>query len=120
MRSPTKKDLETYKTIPVPMWVYANAKEAELAILRKGFDRLPQTVLQPKSCPICKSELTQAQTDDENPKSYLTCLHCGYTQPKFEGSTEGIALGTTIGMGLVHLLNTLFGSGTQPTEVGPG
>lgn len=120
MRSTVKKNPETYKTIKVPMWVYANAKEAELAILRRGFSRLPHSVLQPKSCPICKSALNQNQPDDENLKFYLTCLHCGYTQPKFEGGTEGIALGTTIGMGLVHLLHTLFSAGKPQTEVGTG
>lgn len=114
------KDLEAYKTIKVPVWVYENAKEAELALMRKGLGRLPETVLQPTQCPICKSELNLTKLDGT--KTYLICLHCGYTQPRFVGGTEGqIALGTAIGMGLVHLLNTLFSNGRQvKPEVGTG
>lgn len=118
------KDPEAYKTIKVPAWVYINAKEAELALMRKGVGRLPDSVLQPTKCPICKSGLDIRKIDDSSEKTYLYCPNCGYTQPKFEGSMEGIALGTAIGMGLVHLLNTLFGNGrqAQPTqpEVGTG
>lgn len=115
------KDLEAYKTIKVPVWVYENAKEAELALMRKGVGRLPNSVLNPTQCPICKSELSLKQSDDSGEKTYLMCLHCGYTQPKFEGSMEGIALGTAIGMGLVHLLNTLFSNGRQAKpEAGTG
>lgn len=114
------KDPEAYKTIKVPAWVYINAKEAELALMRKGVSRLPDSVLQPTRCPICKSPLNLRKMDDTE-KTYLQCPNCGYTQPKFEGSMEGVALGTAIGMGLVHLLNTLFSNGQQAKpEVGTG
>lgn len=113
-------DPEAYKTIKVPAWVYINAKEAELALMRKGVSRLPNSVLQPTKCPICKADLNVRKIDDTG-KEYLHCPNCGYTQPKFEGSMEGVALGTAIGMGLVHLLNTLFGNGHQTKpEVGTG
>ncbi len=115
------KDPEAYKTIKVPAWVYINAKEAELALMRKGVGRLPDSVLQPTKCPICKDALNLRKIDDTGGKAYLHCPNCGYTQPKFEGSMEGVALGTAIGMGLVHLLNTLFSNGRQAKpEVGPG
>ncbi len=114
------RDPEAYKTIKVPAWVYINAKEAELALMRKGVGRLPDSVLQPTKCPICKDDLNLRRMDDTG-KAYLHCPNCGYTQPKFEGSMEGVALGTAIGMGLVHLLNTLFSNGRQAKpEVGPG
>jgi len=115
------KDPEAYKTIKVPAWVYINAKEAELALMRKGVGRLPESVLNPTKCPICKNELNTMKIEESGGKTYLLCPNCGYTQPKFEGTMEGIALGTAIGMGLVHLLNTLFGNGRQAQpEAGTG
>ncbi|GEM_PF-1057729 len=112
------KDLEAYKTIKVPVWVYENAKEVELALLRKGFERLPTEVLQPRECPICTSKL---RTIKAQKNEYLHCDHCGYTQQLFELGAkpgEGVMLGTAIGMGLVYLLNRLFqrtGNGSEET-----
>ena len=101
------KRLEAYKTIKVPVWVYENAKEVELALLRKGFERVPTEVLQPRRCPICTSELRVIKSEKND---YLHCDHCGYTQQLFTPSSggEGVVLGTAIGMGLVYLLNRLF------------
>lgn len=106
------KRLEAYKTIKVPVWVYENAKEVELALLRKGFERVPMEVLQPRHCPICNSELRVIKSEKND---YLHCDHCGYTQQLFTSTgSEGVVLGTAIGMGLVYLLNRLF----QRTEDG--
>jgi len=101
------RDVEAYKTIKVPLWVYENAKEVELTLLRKGFEQIPLEVLQPQSCPICNSELEVIKARNE----YLHCGHCGYTQQLFEpksGAAEGVVLGTAIGMGLVYFINRLF------------
>lgn len=102
------KDVEAYKTIKVPLWVYENAKEVELTLLRKGFAQLPLEVLQPQRCPICNSKLGVIKTARNE---YLHCDHCGYTQQLFEprgGTAEGVMLGTAIGMGLVYFINRLF------------
>lgn len=101
------KNVEAYKTIKVPLWVYENAKEVELALLKKGLEHVPPEVLQPQCCPICNSELEVFQAKNE----YARCSHCGYTQQRFgtgEKSPEGVMLGTAIGMGLVYFLNRLF------------
>jgi len=103
------RDVEAYKTIKVPLWVYQNAKEVELALLRKGFSQIPPEVLQPRNCPICNSELQLTKAKGRN--EYLQCDHCGYTQQLFEprkGAGEGVMLGTAIGMGLVYFLNRLY------------
>ncbi len=93
-----------YKTIKVPKWVYENAKEAELTLMRKGFGNLPTKVLSPKECPICSSTLQAGEEDDE----YVRCKRCGYTQQKFDPKVNGIVLGTAVGVGLIYLLNILF------------
>ncbi len=101
------KNVETYKTIKVPLWVYENAKEVELTLLRKGYSDLPAEVLQPRHCPICNFELQVITGRNQ----YLHCNHCGYTQQLFEpsrGAAEGVVLGTAIGMGLVYFINQLF------------
>ena len=101
------KDVEAYKTIKVPLWVYENAKEVELTLLRKGFAHLPPEVLQPQRCPICNCKLGVIKARNE----YLHCDHCGYTQQLFKpssGAGEGVMLGTAIGMGLVYFINQLF------------
>jgi hypothetical protein len=100
------KNVEAYKTIKVPLWVYENAKEVELTLLRKGFSHLPADVLQPQRCPICNFELQVIKGRNE----YLHCDHCGYTQQLFQpsGAAEGVVLGTAIGMGLVYFINQLF------------
>lgn len=106
------RDIEAYKTIKVPLWVYQNAKEVELALSKKGLERIPPQVLEPQSCPICKSDLEPFKTEKEN--EYLRCPHCGYTQQRFESKewvSKEIVLGTAIGMGLVYFLNALFGDG---------
>lgn len=106
------KDVEAYKTIKVPLWVYENAKEVELALIKKGIEQIPVEVLEPQRCPICKSELEPFKTEKRE-NEYLRCIHCGYTQQRFtptERSRE-IVLGTAIGMGLIYFLNGLFRSG---------
>jgi DNA-directed RNA polymerase subunit RPC12/RpoP len=120
------KHLETYKTIKVPLWVYANAKEAELVLLRKGLERLPGEILQPQDCPLCKSELEPFPPDaniaDQDLKhDYLRCSHCGYTQPHF-GQAGEPSMGEAIGIGLVYLLNKLFSNGgsSAQREMGTG
>lgn len=100
------KDIEAYKTIKVPLWVYENAKQVELTLIRKGIEHIPSEVLQPDQCPICRSELRPLQTQ-ESKYEYVQCVHCGYTQQRFEPTVEGVMLGTAIGMGLVYLLNAL-------------
>ena len=107
------KDVEAYKTIKVPLWVYENAKEVELALMKKGFAKIPVEVLEPQSCPICKAKLEPFKTEKEN--EYVRCTHCGYTQQRFAGQEqfEGVMLGTAIGMGLIYFLNGLFGSKTE-------
>lgn len=115
------KDVEAYKTIKVPLWVYENAREVELALIRKGIAQLPLTVLEPKRCPICKSEL-EPFTAGKRENEYLRCDHCGYTQQRFaseEQSYEGVVLGTAIGVGVVYLLNALFGNGREREENEP-
>lgn len=103
-------DVEAPKTIKVPLWVYQNAKEVELALIRKGLEHLPPEVLQPEQCPICKLDL---QAFEMKETKYVRCANCGYTQQKFEvaGVGESVPLGTAIGMGLVYLLNALFRNG---------
>jgi len=102
------KDVEAYKTIKVPLWVYENAKEAELALIKKGVGQIPGDVREPQTCPICKSGLEPFVTE-KRAHEYLRCPHCGYTQQRFTDRTgEGIVLGTAIGMGLVYFLNGLF------------
>lgn len=107
------KDVEAYKTIKVPLWVYENAKEVELALMKKGISKIPTEVLEPQSCPICKAKLEPFKTEKEN--EYLRCPHCGYTQQRFAGQQrlEGVMLGTAIGMGLIYFLNALFGNGQR-------
>ncbi len=104
-------DLETYKTIKVPLWVYKNAKEVELALMKKGLGRIPAEVLQPSTCPICKSGLEPMQATEKETE-FLRCTHCGYTQQRFGdgGRTSEFVMGTAIGMGLIYFLNALFGS----------
>ena len=102
------KDVEAYKTIKVPLWVYENAKEAELALIKKGVGQIPGDVREPHACPICKSGLEPFVTE-KRAHEYLRCPHCGYTQQRFTAAAgEGIVLGTAIGMGLVYFLNGLF------------
>ena len=107
------KNVEAYKTIKVPLWVYENAKEVELALMKKGFAKIPAEVLEPQSCPICKAQLEPFKTEKEN--QYLRCTHCGYTQQRFAGQEqfEGVMLGTAIGMGLIYFLNALFSNGRR-------
>lgn len=93
-----------YKTIKVPQWVYENAKEVELTLMRKGFGNLPTKVLNPRECPICSSTLEPSEEDDE----YVRCKRCGYTQQKFDPKVNGVVLGTAVGVGLIYLLNILF------------
>ena len=119
------KDIEAYKTIKVPLWVYANAKEAELMLLRKGLERLPE-ILEPQHCPLCKSELYPHPEEDQKEQEglkydYLRCSHCGYTQRRFEEAGEP-SLGEAIGIGLVYLLNKLFSNGgsSAQREMGTG
>lgn len=95
---------DNYKTIKVPQWVYENAKEVELMLMRKGYENLPSKVLSPRECPICSSTLESLEEDDQ----YVRCERCGYTQQKFDPKVNGIVMGTAIGMGLIYLLNTLF------------
>jgi hypothetical protein len=104
------KNVESYKTIKVPLWVYENAKEVELALIKKGAEQIPLDVLEPRSCPICKSKLEPFKTGKKDTE-FLRCGHCGYTQQRFsrERLFEGVVLGTAIGMGLVYFLNALFG-----------
>jgi hypothetical protein len=115
------KDVEAYKTIKVPLWVYANAKEAELVLLRKGLERLPGVILEPQYCPLCKSTLEpfpegQTQIEIQDLKhNYLRCSHCGYTQPRFVQAGEP-SLGEAIGIGLVYLLNELFRNGGSSAQ----
>jgi hypothetical protein len=108
------KDVEAYKTIKVPLWVYENAKEVELALMKKGLSEIPLEVLEPQSCPICKAKLEPFKTEKEN--EYVRCTHCGYTQQRFtspERYVEGVMLGTAIGVGLIYFLNALFGNGNR-------
>ena len=107
------KDVEAYKTIKVPLWVYENAKEVELALMKKGFAKIPVEVLEPQSCPICKAKLEGFKTEKEN--QYLRCTHCGYTQQRFADQEQfgGVMLGTAIGMGLIYFLNALFANGRR-------
>jgi hypothetical protein len=102
-------EVESYKTIKVPLWVYQNAKEVELALSKKGLEYVPQEVLQPRRCPICRSDMEPFETKAKY--EYVKCVHCGHTQQLFETKAGGVALGTAIGMGLVYLLNALFGNG---------
>ncbi len=100
------QNLEAYKNIKVPFWVYQNAKEVELALMRKGIQVVPHEVLQPEHCPICRSAF---ETVESEKNTYLKCTHCGYTQQQFAPSrNEGIMMGTAIGMGLIYLLSALF------------
>lgn len=103
------QDVEAYKTIKVPRWVYENAIQVQLALSRKGVGHLSEEVLKPQKCPICKSDMEAFHGKYE----YLRCTHCGYTQQLFEpsGIGESTVLGTAIGMGLVYLLNALFRNG---------
>jgi DNA-directed RNA polymerase subunit RPC12/RpoP len=112
---PATKDVEAYKTIKVPLWVYENAKEVELALIKKGLERIPPEILEPQNCPICKSKLEPFKTEKKE-NEYLRCAHCGYTQQRFatkERFMEGVVLGTAIGMGLIYFLNALFGNGKR-------
>jgi len=106
------KDVEAHKTIKVPLWVYENAKEAELTLLKKGISQVPGDVRQPQSCPICQSGL-ETFTTEKRAHECLRCPHCGHTQQRFtDRSGEGIVLGTAIGMSLVYFLNGMFKGGS--------
>ncbi|MBI1730606.1 hypothetical protein HY229_06925 [Candidatus Acetothermia bacterium] len=102
-------DLESYKTIKVPLWVYKNAKEVELALMKKGLEHIPAEVLMPSTCPICKSALKPMQAKEDETE-FLRCVHCGYTQQRFGEQAGEFVMGTAIGMGLIYFLNALFGS----------
>jgi Zn ribbon nucleic-acid-binding protein len=102
-------DLESYKTIKVPLWVYKNAKEVELALMKKGLEHIPVEILIPSTCPICKSALKSVQAEAKETE-FLRCVHCGYTQQRFGEQVGEFVMGTAIGMGLVYFLNALFDS----------
>ena len=103
-------DLDSYKTIKVPLWVYKNAKEVELALMKKGLSGVPLEVLEPHSCPICRTTLEPFHGDKKDTE-YLRCKHCGFTQQRFvDGERSGeFVMGTAIGMGLIYFLNAIFG-----------
>jgi len=102
-------DLEAYKTIKVPLWVYKNAKEVELALMKKGLEGLPLEVLQPNTCPICRTVLDPFQGEKKETE-YLRCKHCGFTQQRFGDADRSgeFVMGTAIGMGLIYFLNVIF------------
>lgn len=110
-------DLESYKTIKVPLWVYKNAKEVELALMKKGLEHIPLSVLEPQTCPICRSHLEPFQAPKKETE-YLRCTHCGFTQQRFADNEKAgeYVMGTAIGMGLIYFLNMIFGSATQANE----
>lgn len=106
MMKTATRNVEAYKTIKVPLWVYENAKEIELALSRKGIEAIPSDVLQPEHCPICRSGLQAFKAKNE----YVRCTHCGYTQQRINAPADlaGGVLGTAIGMGLVYFINALY------------
>jgi len=103
-----RKDEEhLYKSIKVPKWVYDNSKQVALAISRKGIENIPEEVLSPEVCPICKSKMRKVELK----YLYKKCPHCGYTQQDFKASSnflKGALIGGGIALGLSLLIHYLY------------
>ncbi len=99
---PPRSPLQHYRSIKVPGWVYANWKQAELALHRRGEAAPPTEVLAPSICPACRSEM---QTLDMT-YHYRNCNRCGYTQQDLSGTSNFLG-GMVLGIGLTLLLKAL-------------
>ncbi|GAH39890.1 unnamed protein product, partial [marine sediment metagenome] len=92
-------NLEDYKMIKVPAWVYDNLKQAKLAIERKKLS-IKSDFTSSNKCPRCKKPMETFKARFE----YNRCLNCGYTQQKIDLSAAGnIALGIIIGLSTAAL-----------------
>lgn len=98
-RKSKTQNLEDYKMIKVPSWVYDNLKQTKLVLERKRL--IPDTTLtSPDICPRCKKPMEILKVKYE----YKKCLSCGYTQQKINFATAGnIALGMIISLGAAAL-----------------
>lgn len=94
-----RPNLENYKMIKVPAWVYDNLKQTKIALERKRVELNPD-LTSPDLCPRCGDSMETLNLKYE----YNKCLSCGYTQQKIDFSTTGhIALGIVIGLGAAAL-----------------
>ena len=91
-----------YRSIKVPAWVYQNIQQAELSLQRKGLENLPQEVIAPTQCPVCRMGLEVFEAKYE----YRHCPQCGYMQQDFTAASN-FFLGVVVGLGLALLLNAL-------------
>ena len=99
-------DLEEYKSIKIPKWVYDNWQECQLRLSRKGLGSLPEDILSPSVCPICQEDL---EIRESKKKVYLVCSHCGYAQQQLgKAAAESGLGGIAMGLGLGLLLNALM------------
>lgn len=92
-----KESKEEYKSIKVPRWVHENSKQVSLILSRKGVKNLPEEVLSPKYCPICKTEMEDLKLK----YLYKRCPRCGYIQQDFTPSSnfpKGAFIGNGIGL----------------------
>lgn len=98
-RTSLSPNLEDYKMIKVPAWVYDNLKQTKIALERKRVALNPDLTA-PDICPRCGERMETLNLKYE----YNKCLTCGYTQQRIDFSATGhIALGIIIGLGAAAL-----------------
>ena len=95
--------MEKYKSAKIPLWVHQNEQLAEVFLARKGLDKIPKEVLEPKACPICNSKMEEFIAQYQ----YLRCPSCNYIQQKFT-TVSNFTTGIVVGLGLALLLYWLF------------
>lgn len=87
----------SYKSIKVPTWVYENGKRAEVELLRRGLNSVPQESLEPSTCPICATLLETFELKYQ----YVGCPNCGYKQQTFSAASNIATVGAALGLGAI-------------------
>ena len=101
---------ETFRTIRVPAWAYDAACQAELAVARRGVRAVPEAVLRPRACPVCRCAL-----DLKGSGRLLCCGRCGQGQPDLRADARP-TLGLVVGLGALVLLGIVFGDDAREPE----
>jgi len=97
--------VQQYRSIKVPVWVYENWKQAELALKRRGAEDvapLPAEILAPPRCPACHSRMRSFELR----YSYRRCERCGYTQQDLTATSNFLG-GAVLGVALTLLFKAL-------------
>mgnify|MGYP001088366924 CR=1 FL=1 len=108
---------QQYKATKLPTYVFDEAELAKARIVmdvKRLKEKLPAQVLQPTSCPICKSEMKGVEVRAK--VAYYHCPDCGYKQPSINVDVGGndvaavasaLGLGVLFGLGIAALLYLL-------------